>query len=99
MAKCIFFETKDVRSASLGVQFIDLKDIYHSYLFTDVIRADSPYTYNPDINGNFLITAIDRDDVSIEADYTVVHFSLEHPELFNESRTDVYGLTYCWRRI
>ena len=77
----LFFENKDVRSANVGVQFIDLKEVYHSYLFTDIIRADRPYTYNPDINGNFLITAMDREDPSIEADYTMVHFSLQHDEL------------------
>ncbi len=81
----LFFENKDVRGANVGVQFIDLKNIYHSYLFTDVIRADRPYTYNPDINGNFLITALDRENVEIEADYTTVHFSLLHQELFDES--------------
>lgn len=86
----LFFENKDVRAASFGVQAIDLKDIYHAYLFTDVIRAESPYTYNPDINGNFLINAVDRENVAIEADYTVVHFSLQHPEILNGS-IHIYG--------
>jgi len=81
----LYFENKDVRSANVGVQFIDLEDVYHSYLFTDIIRADRPYTYNPDINGSFLITALDADYVAIEADYTLIHFSLRHPELFDEA--------------
>ena len=54
-------------------------------------RYNQPYTYNPDINGNFLITAIDRDNVDIEADYTNVHFSLQHPELTDGSQLYVYG--------
>lgn len=87
----LFFETKDVRAAATGVQYIDLKDIYHSYLFTNISRANLPYTYNPDINGRFKITAIDRDDISIEADYTQVHFSLQYPELTNGERIFVYG--------
>lgn len=87
----LFFETKDVRAASLGVQFIELHDIYHSYLFANRSRADLPYTFNPDINGRFKITAIDRDDVSIEADYTQVHFTLDYPELTNGERIYVYG--------
>ncbi len=86
-----FFENKDVRAANVGVQFIDLKDIYHNYLFTDVPRDKRPYTYNPDINGNFQITAIDRDNVDIEADYTMIHFSLQHPELTDGSQIYVYG--------
>ncbi len=87
----LFFENKDVRGANVGVQFIDLKDIYHSYLFTDIIRAERLYTYNPDINGNFLITILDKDNVDIEADYTIIHFSLLHYELFNNKSIHVYG--------
>ena len=87
----LFFETKDVRTASLGVQFIELNDIYHSYLFANRSRANLPYTFNPDINGAFKITAIDRDDISIEADYTQVHFTLDYPELTNGERIYVYG--------
>lgn len=87
----LFFETKDVRTASLGVQFIELNDIYHSYLFANRSRANLPYTFNPDINGRFKITAMDRDDISIEADYTQVHFTLDYPELTNGERIYVYG--------
>ncbi|OUS03439.1 DUF5103 domain-containing protein [Flavobacteriales bacterium 33_180_T64] len=86
-----FFETKDVRGANTGVQFTDLKNIYHSYLFADGSRNNQPYTYNPDINGNFQITAIDTDDIDIEADYTNVHFSLIHPEFTNGSTIYIYG--------
>lgn len=86
----LFFENKDVRAANVGVQFIDLKDIYHSYLFTNIARYDRPYTYNPDINGNFQITAIDRSDVDFEADYTMVHFSLLYEELIDKD-IHVYG--------
>ena len=87
----LFFENKNIRGANVGVQYIDLKEIYHSYLFTNITRANLPYTYNPDINGNFVITALDVEDVSIEADYTMVHFSLEHPELKDGSSIYVYG--------
>jgi len=86
----LYFETKDVRGTNLGVQFTDLEDLYHSYLYTDINRYNRSYTYNPDINGNFQITILDRDNPSIEADYTVVHFSLQNPELSNES-IYVYG--------
>lgn len=87
----LFIETKDLRVATLGTQFIELKELYNNYLFTDIIRADRPYTYNPDINGNFLITAVDADDPSIEADYAWVHFSLQHKELFGDKNIHVYG--------
>lgn len=76
----LFFENKDVRVANVGVQYIDLREIYHNFLFTNTQRADRPYTYNPDINGNFLITAVDTENTAIEADYTMMHFSLQYPE-------------------
>ncbi|WP_053990212.1 DUF5103 domain-containing protein [Mangrovimonas sp. TPBH4] len=87
----LFFENKDVRAANVGVQFIDLRDIYHGFLFTNTARAGQPYTYNPDINGNFVITALDTDNVSIEADYTNIHFSLLHTELPPGQSIYVYG--------
>ncbi|MCK7590193.1 DUF5103 domain-containing protein [Subsaxibacter sp. CAU 1640] len=86
-----FFENKDVRAANVGVQFIDLQDIYHNYLFLNGSRANAPYTYNPDINGNFVITAIDRENVAIEADYTMIHYKLFYPLLKEGERLYVYG--------
>jgi len=86
----LFFENKDVRMANLGIQYIDLQDLYHSYLYTDIDRSSRKYTYNPDINGGFKITVLDRQDPSIEADYTYVHFSLLAEEFLNQS-VYVYG--------
>ena len=87
----LFLETKDVRAATSRVQSIALEDIYQSYLYTDIARENLPYTYNPDVNGRFKIVAIDRDDVSIEADYVQVHFSLKYPELTNGEHIYIYG--------
>lgn len=87
----LYFENKDVRAANVGVQFIDLQDIYHTYLFINTPRANQLYTYNPDINGNFLITALDAEDVSIEADYTMIHFALQYPKLTDGQSLYVYG--------
>ena len=87
----LYFESKDVRAANVGVQFIDLKDIYNTYLFVNTPRVNQLYTYNPDINGNFLITAVDAHDVSIEADYTMVHFALKQQELMDGQSVYVYG--------
>jgi len=86
----LYFENKDIRAANVGVQFIDLKDIYHNYLYTNISRKDRPYTYNPDLNGNFQVTAIDRSDVDVEADYAMIHFSLLHEEVKNKD-VHVYG--------
>ncbi len=86
----LFFENKDVRMANLGVQYIDLQELYHSYLYTDIDRSSRKYTYNPDINGGFKVTVLDREDPSIEADYTYIHFSLLAEEFLDKS-VYVYG--------
>ncbi len=85
-----FFENKDVRAANIGVQYIELKELYHNFLYTNISRKDRPYTYNPDINGNFLITALDKTNVGIEADYVMVHFSLLQEEL-KDKNIFIYG--------
>ncbi|MFL1013000.1 type IX secretion system plug protein [Flavisericum labens] len=86
-----FFENKDVRAANTGIQFIDLKNLYHNYLYTNIVRANRPYTYNPDINGNYVILNIDADNPSIEADYVWVHFSLVARENLKDKNIHVYG--------
>ncbi|WP_072403177.1 type IX secretion system plug protein [Flaviramulus basaltis] len=86
-----YFENKDIRAANTGIQFIELKDLYHNYLYTNVERINSPYTYNPDINGNYVILNIDAEDPSIEADYVWVHFSLLANEALKDKNIHVYG--------
>jgi len=87
----LFFDSKDPRSSNAATRYIDLKDLYHNYLYADIVRAKRPYTYNPDVNGNFVITALDADDISIEADYIWVHFYLDNPELFENKSIHIYG--------
>ncbi|TNJ44644.1 DUF5103 domain-containing protein [Tamlana fucoidanivorans] len=86
-----FFENKDIRAANNNVQFIDLKDLYYNYLYTNIIRANRPYTYNPDINGNYVINNIDASNPSIEADYAWVYFSLEASDALKNKQVYIYG--------
>lgn len=74
----LFFENKEIRAANVNVRSFNLYDIYHNYLYSDYPRINRSYTYNPDINGGFLTTAINTDDVEIEADYVNIHFSLKN---------------------
>jgi len=87
----LYFENKDLRGANNGVQFIKLKALYNTYLYRNIPRFDAPYTYNPDINGNFLITALDTDTPKTNADYAQVHFSLQLEQLPNNKTVHVYG--------
>ncbi len=74
----LFFENKEIRSSNLNIRTFNLYEIYHNYLFTDYPRFNNSYTYNPDINGGFLTTALNADDIDIEADYVNIHFSLKN---------------------
>ncbi|MFD2551909.1 DUF5103 domain-containing protein [Bizionia sediminis] len=86
-----YFENKDIRGANAAIRYIELNELYSNYLFTNAPRFNKPYTYNPDINGNFLINAINTEKPAIEADYAWIHFSLILPELPKNESVYVYG--------
>ncbi len=85
------FDTKDVRASSMNIQRIELIDIYNTYLFPDAIRAFDPYTYYPDINGNFTVRTLQGEKATIEAEYTWVHFALENYEKLDGGEIHLYG--------
>ncbi|GAA3623821.1 DUF5103 domain-containing protein [Flavivirga jejuensis] len=87
----LYFENKDVRAANTGIQSIDLKDLYHNYLYANLERANKPYTYNPDINGNYVILNLDAENPDIEADYVWMHFSLLPTESLKNKDIHIYG--------
>ena len=74
----LFFENKEIRAANVNVRSFNLYEIYHNYLYSDYPRVNRSYTYNPDINGGFLTTALNADDTDIEADYVNIHFALKN---------------------
>jgi hypothetical protein len=86
-----YFDTKDLRAPSSAIHKISLEDLYHHYLFTNRIRNQDEYTYNPDINGDFTIRTLQGTDVSREAEYTVVHFSLPYEEFMGMDKVYVHG--------
>ncbi len=90
------FDNKDVRGASNGVRKVDLNDLYENYLFTDIARKDRPYTYNPDINGNFVVRNINAQNQNIEAEYVVIHFALQYFEDIGDKELHIYGNFNNW---
>ncbi|WP_066221361.1 DUF5103 domain-containing protein [Formosa haliotis] len=87
----LYFENKEIRVANSGINFVDLQELYNNYLFTNGVRKYKPYTYNPDINGNFVINNIDSEYPNIEADYAWIHFSLLADEVPINKSVHVYG--------
>jgi len=85
------FDTKDLRAPSSEISHIDLDDIYQHYLFSDRLRYDVPYTYYPDVNGDFIVRTLQGDDISREAEYTDVHFSLPYDEVLGLDNVYIFG--------
>lgn len=87
----LFFDNKEIRSATANINRTELLDIYHNYLYTDVVRANRNYTYNPDINGNFVVRNLRADDSNTQADYVWMHFNLECYEPLGDGEIHLYG--------
>lgn len=88
-----FFENKDIRAANNSIAFIDSKGgIYNAHLYTDQARANNPYTFFPDINGNYIIKNINADNNAIEADYAWVFFTLSAPSYFGKNNIYINGM-------
>ena len=85
------FDTKDLRAPSSAISHIEVDDLYHHYLFADRFRVNRPYTYYPDINGDFVVRTLQGNDASREAEYTKVHFSLPYSEVIGLDDVFVYG--------
>ena len=80
-----YFENKDVRSANNNVGRIDSNGgIYNAHLYTDNARARNQYSYNPDVNGNFVIKNINAENNEVEADYVWVFFSVSAPAFYGK---------------
>ncbi len=90
------FDNKDHRSATNGVRSISLSDVYENFLFTNIPRYDRPYTYNPDINGNYVVRNIDAKKQDIEAEYVRMHFNLQYYEDLGDKELHVYGNFNNW---
>ena len=90
------FDNKDVRSASNGIRRIEVSDLYENYLYSNISRKDRPYTYNPDINGNFVVRNIDVENSDIEAEYVRMHFNLLFYEDIGDKELHVYGNFNNW---
>lgn len=90
------FDNKDARAAANGVRSVSLTDIYENFLFTDIPRYNRPYTYNPDINGNFVVRNVDAQNQNIEAEYVRMHFNLQYFDDLADRELHVYGNFNNW---
>jgi hypothetical protein len=85
------FDSKFIRNKSLNVVKIEMKDIFHHYLYPFTYNSNRKYTYNPDINGQYVIRTLEGSDSNTEADYAMMHFRLYADEPFLDKDIHVYG--------
>jgi len=85
------FDSKNIRNSNLNIAKVERKDVFHHYLYADQIRKNKRYSYQPDINGQFVIRTLESDEENTEADYTSTHFSLIADTPFNNKEVYVYG--------
>lgn len=88
----LYYENKDVRGANNFIARVDSKEVYNSYLYTNNARASSPYTFNPDINGNFVINNLNSQNNEVEADYSWIFFTLSAPAYYGKSDIYITGM-------
>lgn len=87
----LYFDNKNIRGGSITIQRFKLDSLYHNYLYTNLSRRNTPYTYNPDANGKHVIRNLHSSNHNIEADYVLVHFSLENYANLKDRKIYVVG--------
>lgn len=86
------FDSKEIRMTNMNIaKVVSGKKLYHTYLYIDRERIHDPYTYYPDVNGNFVIRSIGAEYDATEADYSWVHFALDAYEAYPKKEVYVYG--------
>jgi len=75
-------EVSDVNYPGMHVDAISyFAPYYHFDLSVDYPRAEESYLYDSTQNGRFVVREFNSSESQLEADYVVVHFALESPEL------------------
>lgn len=89
----LFFENKNIRAANNSIAAIDSKGgIYNAHLYQNHARASAPYTYFPDVNGNFIVKNIGAQNNEIEADYSWIFFTLSVANFYGKKDIYVNGM-------
>ena len=93
----LYFDSKSIRVGSVNIRSVILgDDVYEYFLYTDYERANLPYTLNPDINGNFVVRTLDSDNSFLDADYTLIHFTLNTQEYLVNKEIYIHGSFNDW---
>lgn len=92
----LYFDTKEIRNATNNIFKTRLDNIFNTYLYANEARGNRPYTFYPDINGNFVLRTLDTDDIALEGDYSLVHFALKYNDHNDQENIYIYGSYNDW---
>jgi hypothetical protein len=93
----LYFDTKEIRNATNNIDKTRLNNIFNTFLFIDEARGNKPYSFYPDVNGNFVLRTIDAENTSLEGDYSFVHFLYRYDQNFNGNGIYIYGAFNDWQ--
>lgn len=86
------FDTRTLRFQSDRIVRNETRDgIYHSYINVEESRVFQKYLYEKDANGQFVIRADLANNMSTEADYSMVHFTLSYPYMISSGHVYAIG--------
>lgn len=89
----LYFDNKDIRGLGGNVNHVSSKEIYSTYLYGHQARASKSYSYNPDVNGNFVVRNINASNNNeVDADYSWVYFTLSAPEYYGKKDIYITGM-------
>lgn len=87
-----FFDLKNLQVATQEVQYTRLEDLYTVTLKPDLPRRIKNYSYNDDINGQYVVRKLGSDQSDVEADYAYVDFFLPVDDPYSGGNLYVVGL-------
>lgn len=94
------FRNFDIKSLTYKTQYVASvkrhEDGYHVLLFADEKRAFKQYSFQQDINGNFVVKTEERTNSETDAEYCFVHFYLAYNEFISDGQLYVYGAFNGW---
>ncbi|WP_347709946.1 DUF5103 domain-containing protein [Gramella sp. AN32] len=85
------FDNKELRVTNANIAKVELEELYHHFLYTNVTRNGEPYTYNPDINGAFVVRNYLAQNSDTEAEYVWMHFRLKNYAISPNAEIHLYG--------
>ena len=88
----LYFDNKEIRGVANNINYIESKELYNTHLYPNKARANQVYTFNPDVNGNFVVRNLYVENNQIEADYAWVFFLLDAPAYFGKSDIYINGM-------